>query len=186
MSSIATRITIFLLLSLFFTLISWRALKNPYSHGFYRFFAFEGIAALVLYNHPMWFEQPFSVRQSVSWLLLLGSVFLVSRGLYLLKCLGGHSRRQTVPENLSFENTQNLVEEGMYRYIRHPMYSSLLLLGWGAFLKQINGATVILVATVTLALFLTAKVEESENISFFGAAYRDYLHRSKMFIPFIF
>ena len=41
-----------------------------------------------------------------------------------------------MPENLAFENTVKLVEVGLYRFIRHPMYASLLLLAWGAFLKH--------------------------------------------------
>ena len=186
MSSLELRITLFLIVTFFFTVLSRRSLLNPCSHGFYRYFAFEGVAFLVLYNHSVWFDHPFSMIQCLSWLFLLLSIILVVRGFDVLRRIGGQRVRQCCPENLSFENTQHLVQDGLYRYIRHPMYTSLLLLAWGAFLKQVNLPTVAAVAFVTLALFLTAKVEETENITYFGSDYLTYRQRSKMFLPFIF
>lgn len=186
LDSIVLRSVAFVMVTIFFTIISWRSLRNPRSHGFYRYFAFEGIAGLVLYNQPVWFDQPFSVLHSLSWLLLIISVVLVVYGVGLLRKLGGRQRRQLSPENLSFENTQYLVVDGLYRYIRHPMYASLLLLAWGAFLKRVDLLTLVVVSLVTLTLFLAAKVEESENIAFLGTDYATYKLRSRMFIPFIF
>lgn len=186
MDPIVLRSIAFVMVTLFFTVISWRSLRNPRSHGFYRYFVFEGIAGLMLYNQPVWFDRPFSGLQSMSWLLLIISVVLVVYGVGLLRRIGGQSERQSSPENLSFENTQHLVVDGLYRYIRHPMYTSLLFLAWGAFLKRVDPLTIIVVSLVTLALYLTAKVEERENITFWGADYATYKLRSRMFIPFIF
>lgn len=185
LDSIVLRSVAFVMLTLFFTVISRRSLRNPRSHGFYRYFAFEGIAGLVLYNQPVWFDQPFSGLHSLSWLLLILSVALVVHGAGLLRRVGGQRVRHSSPENLSFENTQHLVVDGLYRYIRHPMYTSLLFLAWGACLKRVDLLTLIVVTLVTLALFLTAKVEESENVVFWGPDYLAYQRHSKMFIPFI-
>jgi protein-S-isoprenylcysteine O-methyltransferase Ste14 len=77
------------------------------------------------------------------------------------------------------------VEEGLYRYVRHPMYSSLLFLAWGAFCKQIIPLNIGLVALVTVMLIAAAKIEERENINFFGGAYIEYMKRSRLFIPFV-
>jgi len=184
--SLIIRTIVFFILTLFFIIVSRRALLNPRSHGFYRFFAFEGITFLILHNHPVWFKQPFSLQQSLSWLCLFFSIILVIRGLKALRTLGGHRVRHTSPENLTFENTQHLVQDGLYRYIRHPMYTSLLLLAWGAFFKLISFETIGAVAFVSLSLFLTAKVEEVENVKFFGPQYVEYKRSSKMFLPFIF
>ena len=84
------------------------------------------------------------------------------------------------------EKTTHLVTNGAFMYIRHPLYSSLLLLAWGVFLKHPSsvGGGVVLGATVFL--LATAKVEEAENIRYFGAAYRAYMQTTKMFIPFVF
>ena len=180
------RITLFVLLSCFLVVFSWRPLHNPRSHGFYRFFAFEGILILVLLNIPFWFRNPLSPLQLISWTLLLFSILFVVQGFHLLRKLGGSGAREINSENVDFENTVNLVTDGIYRYIRHPMYSSLLLLAWGTFLKHITvyGISAVLIGTAFLAV--TVKMEERENISFFGSSYEEYIKRTKMFIPYLF
>ena len=178
-------IVVFTLISTIFIWVSRYSLKNIGSHGFYRFFAFEGILALFLLNYPYWFVDRFSNEQILSWSLLIISLFFLFNSLLLLNQKGGHENREQMPENLTFENTTNLIESGIYRYIRHPMYSSLLLLAWGIFLKNITFWTLFLSLFVTFFLYLTAKVEEKENIHFFGEKYKDYMFRTKIFIPWI-
>lgn len=185
MEALSLRIILFVLLSLGLLAFSWRALKEVGSHGFYRFFAFEGILFLILHNHPYWFDRPFSLPQLIAWTLLGLSIAYVVQGLGLLKRFGGSKHREDFPANLPFENTVNLVETGLYRYVRHPMYGSLLFLAWGACFKHLVWLTVGVGLVVSLFLIVAAKVEEQENIDFFGEAYRGYIKRSKMFIPYI-
>jgi protein-S-isoprenylcysteine O-methyltransferase Ste14 len=90
------------------------------------------------------------------------------------------------PSLMEFEKTTELVTTGIYRYIRHPLYSSLLFLTWGVFFKQPSWLGLCLAALATFFLTMTAKTEEAENIRFFGAAYQSYMKQSKMFIPFLF
>ncbi len=180
------RTILFILATLFFLRVSWRSLKNLGSHGFYRFFVFEGILLLVLINYPYWFVDPFSGLHIFSWIFLLVSICFVSQSLWMLKRQGGHAERVDMPENHAFENTVNVVDDGLYRYIRHPMYSSLLFLAWGAFLKNISLLTVLLVAATNVFVFVAARVEEGENVRFFGDSYREYMQRSKLFVPWIF
>ena len=118
--------------------------------------------------------------------MLFTSIFLVLDGVYLLKKLGGHRHRQESPENFSFENTARLVSDGIYRYVRHPMYTSLLLLAWGAALKHLAPAALAGALICTVLLVITAKVEERESLAFFGAGYSRYVRHTKMFIPFLF
>ena len=181
-----TGIALFVICTLFFIWVSRRALMNPGSHGFYRFFAFEGILLLVLLNFPYWFVEPMSLQHLFSWFFLLFSIVFILQALSMFKREGGHSERQGMPENLSFENTVHLVEAGLYRYIRHPMYGSLLFLAWGAFLKHITLLNSVLVLTVSGFLTICARVEERENIRFFGRVYDRYMKRTKMFIPWLF
>ena len=88
-----------------------------------------------------------------------------------------------MPANHAFENTTVIVQTGLYGLVRHPMYSSLLFLAWGAFLKDINLVNIFLVGGVTFFIGATGKVEEAENIKFFGEQYRHYLNKTKAFIP---
>lgn len=157
---------------------SWPSLGEPRSHGFWRFFAFECILLLVLVNAGVWFANPFSVRQIVSWGLLTASAALAAHGFALLARIGRPSG--------SFENTSVVVRQGAYRFIRHPLYASLLLLGWGAFLKGPSWTGASLAVATTAFLTLTARVEEAENLGRFGADYAAYMQTTRMFVPFLF
>ena len=179
------RIALFIIFTLFLIKFSKQALSNSRTHGFYRFFVFEGILLLVLLNYPYWFEDPFSPTHLLSWSLLLTSIVFIINSLMMLKQSGGHAEREDMPENLPFENTVHVVEVGLYRSIRHPMYSSLLFLAWGAFFKHITPLNIVLILAVSGLLIAVAKVEERENIRFFGAAYESYMQRTKMFIPWL-
>jgi protein-S-isoprenylcysteine O-methyltransferase Ste14 len=183
---IANRIALFVFGTLFFMIVSKNPLKNVRSHGFYRFFVFEGILTLVCLNLPFWFYDPLSYLQLLSWFFLSVSAALVFQGLYQLKTKGGSRRANAQAENFAFENTTRLVVTGTYKYIRHPMYSSLLFLALGTFLKHISPFGGGLVVVVCACLLATAKIEETENCTYFGPAYSDYMKRSRMFIPFFF
>ena len=147
-------------------------------HGVARFFSFESILLLVLFNGSVWFDHPLSARQILSWVFLAPSALLAIHGFHLLKAVGQ-------PKN-EIENTTVLVKTGAYRYIRHPLYCSLVCGGIGAMLKSITPLTVCLAAINTVALIVTAKVEENEMIERFGDAYRQYMGSTARFVPYIF
>ena len=92
--------------------------------------------------------------------------------------------RTSHPALLGLEKTTELVTSGVYRYIRHPLYTSLLLLAWGAFLKAPGRRAGGLAGVASALLFVTARVEERENVGYFGAAYEAYMRRTRRFIPF--
>ena len=174
------KLVIFVIASVIIVWASWAPLqvRDRRSHGFFRFFAWESILALVLLNAEYWFTEPFSISQIISWLLLCASVFLAVHGVHLLRVIGK-------PQG-QFENTTTLVKLGAYKFIRHPLYSSLLLLAWGVFFKHpsLLGGALALMATVFLVA--TARVEEMENSNKFGGEYAAYMKATKMFIPFVF
>ena len=180
------RLAIFLAASAAFLVLSWRPLRAPRSHGFYRFFAFEFLAALILWNVPHWFREPFSAHQLASWFLLLLSLGLAIEGFRLLRLVGKPAPEAARDANLGFENTTTLVTVGAYRSIRHPMYASLLGLGWGACLKQLSAASIALALAASAFLLLTALAEEAENLARFGSPYAAYMKATRRFIPFVF
>jgi protein-S-isoprenylcysteine O-methyltransferase Ste14 len=165
--------------------VSRASLRTPASHGFYRFFAWEALLILFLLNLKGWFRQPFSAHQIVSWLLLLISLVLVGLGVNLLGRKGKPGEGRQDAPLLGIEKTTALVTEGVYHYIRHPLYSSLLFLGWGIFFKQPSWLGGLLAVIASVFLVLTARVEERENLRYFGEAYRVYMQHSRMFIPFV-
>ena len=165
--------------------LSWRSLRWPHYHGFYRFFAWELIVIQIAVNLPVWFKTPFRWYQLISWFLLCMSIYVGYQGISLLNRLGGKRIKNNNNPNYPFENTSNLVTEGIYAYIRHPMYCSLLLLSWGVFFKLPSVWGILLVFSASICLYLTVRMEEKENIQRFGDRYLEYMTHSNMFIPHI-
>jgi protein-S-isoprenylcysteine O-methyltransferase Ste14 len=168
------KLAIFVVASCLVVIVS---VRRPSRHSPYRLLAWEFLLGLLLLNAGPWFRDPFSVRQIASWLLLIASGYLVIEGLRLLRRIG--KPRDEV------EDTTVLVVVGLYKYLRHPLYASLLFLGWGAFLKDPSLLAAVLVVAASAALLVTAKVEEGENVKKFGEPYVDYMKRTKMFVPFV-
>lgn len=178
---------VFSFLTLFLIYISRASLRSPRSHGFYRFFAWECILGLFLLNADFWFYKPFAWYQLIAWTLLFAALIPLAFGVSALKSRGKPTtNRESDPSLLAFEKTTQLVTSGVYKYIRHPLYSSLFLLTWGMFFKLPSIAGGTLTAVATLFLIATAKADEAECIQFFGTEYQNYMKHTKRFIPFLF
>ncbi|MBN1547515.1 MAG: hypothetical protein JW902_12735 [Syntrophaceae bacterium] len=166
--------------------VSKRSLKDPRCHGFYRFFAFEFMLILVIINLPFWFKDPFSWNQSISWPLLIASLMLIIHSADLMLILGLSEGVIAHSPNLAFENTTYLLKVGAFRFIRHPMYMSVILLAWGMAMKNPGLPSLSLAMVITTFLYTAAKVEEGGNIARFGEQYQQYIEQTRMFIPYIF
>ena len=167
--------------------ISRASLRQPYSHGFYRFFAWESILLLFLLNVEKWFLDPSSWHQLISWVLLFASFGPLILGVRALRRRGGLTEeRSDDPSLYAFERTSELVTTGIYAYIRHPLYSSLFLLTWGIFFKALSLPGALLALVATTFLIVTAMADEQECIRFFGEGYRAYMRKTRRFIPFLF
>ncbi|MFL7814020.1 MAG: methyltransferase family protein [Anaerolineales bacterium] len=153
-------------------------LARPHPYRFTRFLAFESILSLLFLNARGWFTDPFAIHQVISWVLLCGSAVLAGHGFWLIKSQGQPAG--------DLEDTTELITSGAYRYIRHPLYASLILLALGAYFKDPSALGAFLASTAGLGAFLTARTEERFNLERFGDPYREYMGRTKRFIPFIF
>ena len=143
--------------------------------------------ALVLLNLDTWFVDPWSWHQIISWFLLLLSIFPLGLGVRMLIKQGkSKGKRNGEPQLLAFEKTTTLVTSGIYQYIRHPMYSSLLLFAWGVYFKAPLSLGILLIVGATWALFATARADEAECVHFFGRPYQDYMVKTRRFIPYLF
>jgi protein-S-isoprenylcysteine O-methyltransferase Ste14 len=181
------KIAAFIIISACLICISRASFRGPRSHGFYRFFAWELIVAMLLLNLDGWFHNPASWHQLLSWFLLTVSIVPFAFGVSSLTTKGGAVKHRADDEQLlGFEKTTNLVTTGIYHYIRHPLYSSLLILAWGIFFKSVTWPGALLVLAATWSLRATAKADEAECIRLFGAHYQAYMKRTKMFVPFLF
>ena len=176
---------VFLAASVAIYQVSRISLHNYRTHGFYRFFAWEAALALVLLNLNIRAYQPHSVHHYVAIVCLILSGILGSHGFQLLRREGRPDDRRNDPTLLPVEKTTVLVTTGAYKYVRHPLYSSFFLLTWGSYLFIPSLQAGLLAVVATVNVIVAARMEETENLQYFGAVYRDYLKRTKRFIPFL-
>ncbi len=80
-----------------------------------------------------------------------------------------------------------LVTDGLYAYVRHPMYSSFILSAAAQLLLLQNWiAGPIGLVGIGILFFLRVPREEQVMIETFGEAYRDYMRRTARIVPWIY
>jgi protein-S-isoprenylcysteine O-methyltransferase Ste14 len=116
------------------------------------------------------------VLQVVGMVLFLSGLGLaVWARIYLGQNRGMPMTRKDEPE---------LVTSGPYRYVRHPIYSGLLLAVLGTAVAS-NIYWLIALVVVGIYFVYSARVEEQLMTSAFPSTYPDYRERTKMLIPFV-
>ena len=117
--------------------------------------------------------------------MLFAALYLVISGVILLKKIGKPNRNRDEKGLFNFEKTSELIDSGIFKYIRHPLYSSLIFLTWGIFLKHATLPLFLISIVSTQFLFITSLMDEKECIGYFGEKYMNYMKRTKRFIPFL-
>jgi protein-S-isoprenylcysteine O-methyltransferase Ste14 len=129
-------------------------------------FAGAGIAML-----PSWFFYPGII------VMILGIIFRQWSIAVLGRFFSG---------TVSTQEGQKVVENGPYKYIRHPSYTGalLILIGIGLALQS-WGAVITLVFLFSLAYGYRIHIEEKVLIKELGDPYVEYKKRTKRIIPYI-
>jgi len=88
---------------------------------------------------------------------------------------------------ISIQKNQKLIQEGPYKYIRHPSYTGLFLeiVGVGLFLSNWLAIIIILILLFP-SLIYRILIEEKVLVKEFGNEYTSYQKRTKKLIPFIY
>jgi protein-S-isoprenylcysteine O-methyltransferase Ste14 len=85
---------------------------------------------------------------------------------------------------MTVKEEPELVTSGPYRFVRHPIYSGLLLAFLGtALLTNLIG--LVFVAAITAVFYYSAMVEERNLTKAFPDAYPAYREHTKMLIPYV-
>ena len=111
-------------------------------------------------------------------LILLG----VALRWYAIGILGRYFTR-----DVAVSTDQKVVQNGPYRYIRHPAYSGTFLTMLGVGLAMTNWASLVALLTcVFIGHMYRVIVEEKALSQTIGQPYVEYMHRTRRFIPFVF
>jgi protein-S-isoprenylcysteine O-methyltransferase Ste14 len=129
---------------------------------------------------PEWADYPSHI-----WAVVVGA---------LVFCLAMWVFRRTHKElgrnwsiTLEIRQKHELVSRGPYALVRHPMYTSFLLMGVGqAFL--LSNWVIGLVGLIGFAILFFLRVDKEERmmLEVFGPQYRAYMDRTKRIIPYLY
>jgi protein-S-isoprenylcysteine O-methyltransferase Ste14 len=154
---------------------------------YYRLFysIFSGVALLpmlaltvmipdqVLYTIPRPWSSLTLLIQVISVLLLVYS--LLQTGAFQFVGLS---------QALGLETRERLNTKGLYRFMRHPLYTFSLLVLW--LTPEMSRNSLLLFAALTIYIIIGAQFEERKLEKLFGDTYRRYKLRTSFMIPFIF
>jgi len=136
-------------------------------------------AIYVLTGFPAVLDRPF-----VAWLAWLGIVPEIGALWLFRRSHADLGRNWSI--SLELREQHALVKNGVYRHIRHPMYTSFFLLGIAQFLLLPNwlvGLAGVAGAGILFA-FRVAR-EERMMLESFGDEYRAYMAHTKRIVPWI-
>lgn len=149
------------------------------------FIAFRVILLIILIvaltNRSINFHHNLQINNSfVVWLGAALFVVGLALALWARKAMG---RNWGMPRSLKKE--PELVTNGPFAYIRHPIYSGVILASIGSILA-INLAFIIIFLLYSLIFISSAYAEEKTLIKVFPKEYPIYRSKTKMFIPYVF
>lgn len=89
--------------------------------------------------------------------------------------------------SLEIREKHQLISSGLYAVVRHPMYTSFLLMAVGQMLLLSNWVVGLAgILGFALLFFLRVGKEERLMLEFFGPEYRAYMDRTKRIIPYLY
>jgi protein-S-isoprenylcysteine O-methyltransferase Ste14 len=88
-----------------------------------------------------------------------------------------------ISQILGRESSPGLVTNGLYRWMRHPLYTAGLLFLWLTPEMTVN--RLVFYTCVTLYILIGAYFEERKLVREFGKEYEDYRAKTPMLVPFL-
>jgi len=88
--------------------------------------------------------------------------------------------------HVTFKENHELILRGPYAFVRHPIYTALLLMFLGTAIAVGTSSSLLGVPILFLSFWIKYRQEEAFMIAHFGDQYRDYMKRVKAIIPFVF
>jgi protein-S-isoprenylcysteine O-methyltransferase Ste14 len=84
-----------------------------------------------------------------------------------------------------FKKNHELIQNGPYKFVRHPIYTGFLLLFLGTALAIGRIGPFVGLVILFIGLWIKLRQEEALMLKHFGKKYLDYKKRTKALIPFL-
>jgi protein-S-isoprenylcysteine O-methyltransferase Ste14 len=124
-------------------------------------------------------------RPAAAWAVVVGALIFAAALWTFRRSHKDLGRNWSI--TLELREKHKLVSTGIYAVIRHPMYTSFMLMGLGqAFLLPNWVAGLSGLVGFAVLFFLRVDKEEHMMLGAFGAEYRSYMEHTKRIIPYLY
>ncbi|MEN7549009.1 isoprenylcysteine carboxylmethyltransferase family protein [Rapidithrix thailandica] len=158
---------------------SWVPLPSPYYRLAYSLIAIITLAPIALYlvsvpTIQLWSSH--TLNRFFGLMLATYGIILIQRTF----------RYYSFKEFMGFKSElvdKHLITEGVFQYVRHPLYTATFLLSWGYVLYSPTLASLVSMIWINLYLLIGTKLEEKKLIEEFGNEYKEYQKNVPAFFP---
>ncbi|MGN6417413.1 MAG: methyltransferase family protein [Pseudobacter sp.] len=144
------------------------------------------IIAILLLGPGEWYGHSWLRENFVEHSDLVGTIGLsISAIGATIACTSRHILGRNWSLSVQKKEDHQLIKNGIYKIIRHPIYTGLLLLFIGNALIVGDYRAIIAVLIVFVSLWLKLKKEEKLLTRIFGTKYTEYQNQTKALIPYL-
>ena len=142
------------------------------------------ILALAFYENTLFITKYVPIWDSL-FVAGIGYLLLITGGIFTI--VGRWQIGKFGSGILVIEKDHQLMKEGIYKYIRHPIYAGGILCSFGSiFIFRCIFIGSLGFLYIFFVLFVRLKQEESMLMKEFGEEYLNYMKSSKRLLPFIY
>lgn len=130
---------------------------------------------------------PFTHAYGHLWLTFLGGGPAMMTGIHIISnsMIFAGLVIMGIGWRMIYQGKGELVQGGVYAYIRHPQYLGLYLILTGFIVQWPTIITVAMFPVLIYMYYRLAKSEEKDLKKEFGQKYLEYKRKTRMFIPFV-
>lgn len=144
------------------------------------------IFAILLLGPGEWFGHSWLRENFIEHTNLVGITGLIISVLgAIIACASRYMLGKNWSLSVQRKENHQLVQDGIYKIVRHPIYTGLLLLFIGNAIIVGDYRAIIAVLIVFVSLWLKLKKEEKVLTETFGTKYTEYKNRTKALIPYL-
>lgn len=126
-----------------------------------------------------WLTMPYPVAMAA-----FGTIMLIVGAVLRRYCFNALGKSFT--GTVTVAQGQRIVQHGPYRFVRHPSYTAAILMFTGIGFALGSWISVAILFLAHCCLYgIRVAVEERALLTVLGAPYREYMSRTKRFIPFV-
>jgi protein-S-isoprenylcysteine O-methyltransferase Ste14 len=138
------------------------------------------VALVIAFTTPPWVDGTARIALNGCGLLLMIGGALLRQ--HCIKMLGNHFTYK-----VKVADDSQIIQSGIYRWVRHPSYTGGMLYNLGLALALTNWQATALVVGVMIVMYAyRVRVEESALLKMHSVSYGNYMQSTKRFVPYVF